>query len=129
MDQQQGLATNIPPLFPGDNYAYWSVRMKWHLMSLRCKQVFWKRLQSTRWPTYRQRWTRPIWGQCKSPECDLEWVSKFSVCKSHAMKDNQTCLGKIKNCLWRSIQIQTIQTSDIQRTVWNSKNQKRKKIL
>ena len=34
MDQQQGLATNIPPLFIGDNYAYWSVRMKCHLMSL-----------------------------------------------------------------------------------------------
>ena len=31
---QQGLATNIPPLFIGDNYAYWSVRMKCHLMAL-----------------------------------------------------------------------------------------------
>ena len=31
---QQGLATNIPPLFTEDNYAYWSVRMKCHLMSL-----------------------------------------------------------------------------------------------
>ena len=34
MDQQEGLATNIPPLFTGENYAYWSVRMKFHLMSL-----------------------------------------------------------------------------------------------
>ena len=34
MDQQEGLATNKPPLFMGDNYAYWSVRMKCHLMSL-----------------------------------------------------------------------------------------------
>ena len=34
MDQQEGLATNIPPLFTGGNYAYWSVRMKCHLMSL-----------------------------------------------------------------------------------------------
>ena len=34
MDQQEGLATNIPPLFTGDNYVYWSVRMKCHLMSL-----------------------------------------------------------------------------------------------
>ena len=33
MDQQEGLATNKPPLFTGDNYAYWSVRIKWHLMS------------------------------------------------------------------------------------------------
>ena len=31
---KQGLATNKPPLFTGDNYAYWSVRMKCHLMSL-----------------------------------------------------------------------------------------------
>ena len=34
MDQQEGLATNIPPLFIGENYAYQSVRMKCHLMSL-----------------------------------------------------------------------------------------------
>ena len=34
MDQQEGLATNRPPLFIGENYAYWSVRMKCHLMSL-----------------------------------------------------------------------------------------------
>ena len=34
MDQQEELATNIPPLFRGENYAYWRVRMKCHLMSL-----------------------------------------------------------------------------------------------
>ena len=34
MDEQEGLATNMPPLFTGENYAYWSVRMKCHLMSL-----------------------------------------------------------------------------------------------
>ena len=34
MDQQEGLTTNIPPLFIGENYAYWSARMKFHLMSL-----------------------------------------------------------------------------------------------
>ena len=34
MDQQEGLATNKPPLFIGEIYAYWSVRMRWHLMSL-----------------------------------------------------------------------------------------------
>ena len=34
MDQQEGLDTNKPPLFTGENYAYWSVRMKCHLMSL-----------------------------------------------------------------------------------------------
>ena len=33
MDQQKGLATSRPPLFSGDNYVYWSVRMKCHLMS------------------------------------------------------------------------------------------------
>ena len=31
---QQGLASNIPRLFTEDNYAYWSVRMKCHLMAL-----------------------------------------------------------------------------------------------
>ena len=34
MDQQEGLATNRPPLFTRENYAYWSVRMRCHLMSL-----------------------------------------------------------------------------------------------
>ena len=34
---QQGLATSIPPLFTGNNYAFWSVRMRCHLMSLGCK--------------------------------------------------------------------------------------------
>ena len=34
MDQQEGLATNKPSLFSGENYAYWSVRMKFHLMTL-----------------------------------------------------------------------------------------------
>ena len=34
MDQQEGLATNKPPLFTVENYAYQSVRMKCHLMSL-----------------------------------------------------------------------------------------------
>ena len=34
MDQQNVLATNKPPLFTGENYAYWSVRMWCHLMSL-----------------------------------------------------------------------------------------------
>ena len=34
MDQQEGLDTNIPPLFTKENYAYLSMRMKCHLMSL-----------------------------------------------------------------------------------------------
>ena len=34
MDQQEGLTTNKPPLFTGENYVYWSVRMRCHLMSL-----------------------------------------------------------------------------------------------
>ena len=34
MDQQEGLATNKPPLFIGENYAYWSMRINFHLMFL-----------------------------------------------------------------------------------------------
>ena len=34
MDRQEGLATNKTPLFTGENYAYWSVTMRCHLMSL-----------------------------------------------------------------------------------------------
>ena len=34
MDPKEGLTTNKPPLFIGENYACWSVRMKFRLMSL-----------------------------------------------------------------------------------------------
>ena len=34
MDQQEGMPTNRPPLSIGEDYAYWSVRMRCHLMSL-----------------------------------------------------------------------------------------------
>ena len=37
MDQQSGLATNKPPLFIGENYAYWSVRMNFYPRSLGLK--------------------------------------------------------------------------------------------
>ena len=34
MDQQEGMATNRPPLFTREDYAYQSVRMRCHMMSL-----------------------------------------------------------------------------------------------
>ena len=34
MNQQEGMATNRPPLLTREDYAYWSVRMRFHLMSL-----------------------------------------------------------------------------------------------
>ena len=34
MDQKEGLATNKPPLFTKENYAYQSLRMRCHLLSL-----------------------------------------------------------------------------------------------
>ena len=34
MDNQEWLAGNKPPLFTRNNYTFWSVRMRWHLMSL-----------------------------------------------------------------------------------------------
>ena len=34
MDQQEDMDTNIPPLFTREDYAYWSVRMRFHMMSL-----------------------------------------------------------------------------------------------
>ena len=34
MDQKERMDTNRPPLFTGEDYAYWSVRMRFHLMSL-----------------------------------------------------------------------------------------------
>ena len=47
MDQQEGLASNKPPLFTGDNYAYWSVRMNLSNVSwIQSLDVYWKRVQS-----------------------------------------------------------------------------------
>ena len=37
MDHQEGLDANIPPLFIVNYYAFWSIRMRCHLMSLGCK--------------------------------------------------------------------------------------------
>ena len=37
MDKQEGLVANRAPIFIGDNYVFWSVRMKCHLMSLGCR--------------------------------------------------------------------------------------------
>ena len=42
MDRQEGMETNIPPLFTGEYYAYWSVKMIFHLVSL-----WWKVLDAT----------------------------------------------------------------------------------
>ena len=37
MDHQEGLDADRPPLFTVNNYAFRSVRMRFHLMSLGCK--------------------------------------------------------------------------------------------
>ena len=37
MGHQEGLAANGTPLFTGNNYAFWSVRMRCHPMYLGCK--------------------------------------------------------------------------------------------
>ena len=34
MDQQQGMSSKITPLVKGDDYAFWRIRMKSHLMAL-----------------------------------------------------------------------------------------------
>jgi hypothetical protein len=43
MDQQEGMSSNRAPLFKGDDYAFWSVRMKSYLMSLGCD--IWKSVE------------------------------------------------------------------------------------
>jgi hypothetical protein len=36
MDQQEGMSSNRAPLFKGNDYAFWSIRMKSYLMALGC---------------------------------------------------------------------------------------------
>jgi hypothetical protein len=36
MDQQEGMPSNKAPLFKGDNYALWSIRMRSYLTALGC---------------------------------------------------------------------------------------------
>jgi hypothetical protein len=36
MDQQEGMSSNRSPLFKGNDYAFWSIRMKIYLMALGC---------------------------------------------------------------------------------------------
>jgi len=34
MDQEEGMSSNKAPLFKGDDYALWKIRMKIYLMAL-----------------------------------------------------------------------------------------------
>jgi hypothetical protein len=36
MDQQEGMSSNRAPLFKGNDYAFWSIRMRSYLMALGC---------------------------------------------------------------------------------------------
>jgi len=36
MDQQEGMSSNKAPLFKGNDYAFWSIRMKSYRMALGC---------------------------------------------------------------------------------------------
>jgi hypothetical protein len=36
MDQQEGMSSNRAPLLKGNDYAFWSIRMKSYLMALGC---------------------------------------------------------------------------------------------
>jgi hypothetical protein len=36
MDQQEGISSNREPLFKGDDYAFWSIRMEIYLTALGC---------------------------------------------------------------------------------------------
>jgi hypothetical protein len=36
MDQQEGMSSKRTPLFKGNDYALWSIRMKSYLMALGC---------------------------------------------------------------------------------------------
>ena len=89
---QQGLATNRHPLFTGDNYAYQSVRMKCHLMSLGYK--VWRSVEiEYEVPKY-----IPIdEGELIQYEANakalneiLSGFNRISTCKSHAMQNIQT---------------------------------------
>ena len=44
MDQQEGMSSNKEPLFKGNDYAFWSIRMKSYLMALGCD--FWKSVEN-----------------------------------------------------------------------------------
>jgi hypothetical protein len=43
MDQQEGMSSTRAPLFKGNDYALWSVRMKGYIMSLGCD--IWKSVE------------------------------------------------------------------------------------
>jgi hypothetical protein len=44
MDKQEGMSSNKAPLFKGNDYAFWSVRMKNYLIALGCD--VWKVVES-----------------------------------------------------------------------------------
>ena len=81
MDQQEGLATNKPPLFTGENYAYWSVRMRCHLMSLGWK--VWEAIEKdlnigNQYPTDTVE-VGEYEGNVKALNTILNWFNKLSI--------------------------------------------------
>ena len=101
MDQQEGLASYKPPLFRGDNYACWSVRMKCHLMSLGYK--VWRSIEIE----YDVPKHVPIdevelsqyEANAQALNAILSGLTHSVFVKVAAMQNIQTCLGKTKMCL------------------------------
>ena len=86
---KQGLPTNIPPLFTGDNYAYWSVRMKFHLMALGYKvlSTFETKYKVPNDVTIDEGEISLYEANAISLNAIFEWVNRINTFKSHEMKN------------------------------------------
>ena len=127
MNHEEGLVANKPPLLIRNNYVFWSVRMRCHLMSLGCKicssvEKGYKipdNLPTNRYELY----------ECEPNAKDLNAILKVLADSMFVkvMQCNTTkhAWEKIKIAYEGASKVKKIQTSNIQRAIQNSKDERR----
>ena len=75
MDKKEGLSTNRQPLFDGTQYTFWSIRMKYHILSLNFDI----------WQSFVDGYTEPI-----SPPND---AASKNICENNEKDKNAILCG------------------------------------
>ena len=78
MDQQEGMSSTRAPLFKGNDYALWSVRMKGYIMSLGCDI----------WQSVEYEYTTPV-----TPTTN---TTRKNICNDYVRESN-AILGGLSN--------------------------------
>ena len=101
MDQQEGLSSNKTPLFDGTNCAFWSIKMRSHLMTLGFD--IWKLVvNGYTTPTTSPKDTtgkKLSNNYARVVNAIFVWLRKLKICQGHALYFNQRNLGETSGYL------------------------------